>query len=272
MPGRPIKEFESYLVDGGASHVDHNQYVLCPASAFLKYTLEAKSAVDLCIRHFPKNNNQSYSKASQDSLEHLVSAMLPAVLGHFETYQRYLFAGIFDRSVHLTKFDVAGFFKKLEKVTSCSIDLTRLAAHRGLGAKSIGLLLADSVSGWHNPKTVNAIFDAFGLSFQLFSNDDSKRLLVLWQLRHSLVHTGGTITLADAQKVSALSSHGNRTIVFDKQFIFEVSRKLHLLIKNATNRIETAFIDRLLPTTTDEVRSEIKNFLLVHSSVSVWLR
>ncbi|MDU8925888.1 hypothetical protein RXV86_00660 [Alisedimentitalea sp. MJ-SS2] len=159
MAGRKVKEFEEYLVGGGEAQVDHDQYIDCPASAFLRYCIEAKDAVDLCARHFPKKKSDGeYSKASQDSLEHIVIAMLPAIMGHFETYQRYLFAGVFDRTVFLEKFEVSAFFKRLAKETNIEIDHLRLAAHRSGGASSVGLILADCMNGWHAPERVNEFF------------------------------------------------------------------------------------------------------------------
>ncbi|KIC27572.1 hypothetical protein [Leisingera sp. ANG-M6] len=271
MSGRKIKEFEEYLVDGGTSHIDLADYLHSPASAFLKYTIEAKSAVDLCTRHFPKKADGSYSKASLDSLEHIVSAMLPALMGHFETYQRYLFAGLFDYSIFIGGFDVSAFLKRLSKETNIEIDLSRLAAHRGIGAKSIGVLLADSMTGWHDPARVNSYFDAFGIKRQFFSNKDCKRLAVLWQLRHSISHTGGTLTLADAQKVEALKAKGNANIVFEKNFVFEVARKLHPLVQEATHRLRDGVLPRLIPETPEEEKMRIEEFFKVHSSVAVWL-
>ena len=246
-------------------------YTDSPATAFLKYTVEAKSAVDLCSRHFPKLTNGHYNKASKDSLEHIVKAMLPALMGHFETYQRFLFAGVFDRSTLIGGFDVNSFFKKLEKETNIKLDLSRLAAHRGIGASSIGLLLADAMNGWHFPEKVNSYFDAFGIKTQLFSHDDCKRLRVLWQLRHSIAHTAGTLTLADAQKVSALNGLGDTNIVFENNFIFEVSRKLHPIVKSATERLGEALSSRILPDAPPHDVAALKKLFEVKSSIAVWL-
>lgn len=91
--GRPRKEFHDYITDGGGRHVLHQDYVNSPATAFLRYTVEAKDAVNHCQQHFRKNNDGSFSKDALDSLQHILSAFLPAIMGHFETYQRYLFAG-----------------------------------------------------------------------------------------------------------------------------------------------------------------------------------
>jgi hypothetical protein len=272
MPGRPTKEFHDYLTKATSSHVSHSDYLVSPAWAFLKYLIEAKSAIDLCIRKFPKNQDGRYTKNSLDSLQHLIVAVLPAIMGHFETYERYLFAGIFDLSVYLSGFKVENFFKKLSTVTNVSIDLIRLSAHRALGASSIGSLLADSLSGWHDPVRVIGFFKAFDLKYTLFSNDDCGRLIVLWQLRHSIVHTGGTLTLPDAQKVLGLKSHGGNQVAFENNFIFEVARKLHPIIKNATGGIGSKFKQGMLQNLDQATLDRINEFFDVKSSVPVWLK
>ena len=270
--GRPSKEFHQYLIGSRASHISHDEYNMSPATAFLRYCVEAKSAIDLCIRHFPKNQNDEYTKDSSDSLQHLVIASLPTIMGHFETYQRALFAGMFDMSVYWQKFDVEKFFKDLAKESTVSIDLVRLSAYRGIGSKSIGTLLADSITGWHDPKKANGYFSAFGLKFTAFGNDEIEKLRVLWQLRHSIVHTGGTLTLSDAQKVLNLSAHAGKQIAFENNFMFEVARKLHPIVKQTTTGLGKAFKQRLLPTTSEAEKEKINRFFEVKSSVSSWLR
>jgi hypothetical protein len=125
MTGRPQKEFHEYLTTPSATHIGHEDYLAAPATAFLKYTVEAKCAVDLCIRQFPKKNNGNYTKDAADSLQYLVSAMVPSLMGHYETFQRYLFAGMFDRSVYLQSFDTEDFLKNFpsnQKYRSISSD------------------------------------------------------------------------------------------------------------------------------------------------------
>lgn len=270
--GKPKKEFQEYISNPTNAHVGHEDYLSSPGTAFLKYTVEAKSAVDLCTRKFPTKGNGDYQKDALDSLQHIVSALLPAIMGHFETYQRYLFAGMFDASAYLEKFDIDSFFKKISKTTEIIIDPVRLSAHRGLGAESVGLVMADCLNGWHNPDRVNQYFDAYGLKRQLFSSDDCARLKVLWQLRHSIVHTGGTLTLPDSQKVSELTQHGNRKVVFENNFIYEVSRKLHPLVIRSTEGIGTPFKARLKPGTPVEATKKVTDLFSVTSSVSAWLR
>lgn len=272
MAGRPVKEFEEYLTDGLACHVGHDEYVAAPAIAFLRYLVEAKSAIDLCVRHLPKKGNGDFTQASEDTIQYLVVSALPGVMGHFETYQRYLFAGMFDLSVHLEKFDIGDFFKSLGKETSIDLDWGRLAAHRASGAGSVGALLADSMSGWHSPEKVNKYFGCFRLKFEPFGNTERARLETLWQLRHSIVHTGGTLTLADAQKVKTLEGLGDRRIAFEKNFVFEVARKLHPLIKTSTEGLGQVFKQRLVTSIAEGEKQKIDKFFEVKSSVPVWLK
>lgn len=272
MPaGRPSKEFEQYLCDATAAHVSNDDYLLSPASTFLKYTIEAKSAIDLCIRKFPKNQNGDYSSDSLDSLQHLEAAILPSIMGHFETYQKSLFAGMFDLTVYKSNFKIDPFIKKLNE-GNVIIDVGRLSAYRNIGASSVGSIVADSLNGWHSPEAVNKHFGAFGLNFQFYSNDIVSKLKVLWQLRHSIVHTGGTLTLPDAQKVEQLKSYGNKNIAFEKNFIFEVCRKFHPIVKSSTTGMGRVFKQNLLPDLPPEVIQRIDKFFEVKSSISTWLR
>lgn len=270
--GRKYQEFQEYLTDGGGSHVDHDAYASSPASAFLKYTIEAKTAVDLCMRHLPKNKQKSLTAASQDTLEHLVAAFLPAIMGHFETYQRYLFAGVFDYSVYLEKFDVSDFLKRLKKECDFNIDPNRVSAYRNIGASSVGLILSDSLNGWHSPEKVNKYFQCFGVKKQLFGNTEINRIKVLWQLRHSLVHTGGTLSIADSQKIEGLKKFGGKNIVFSNNFIFEVSRKMHPIILQATNNVKERFSGQLIKSVTKADNAKLDQFFEVKSSVAVWLK
>ena len=269
--GRPRKEFEQYLCEPQGTPISNEEYLKSPATTFLKYVVEAKSSIDLCIRKFPKNQDGNFSSDSLDSLQHLQSAILPAIMGHFETFQKSLFSGMFDMTVYRNNFKLDAFIKKLND-SNVIIDITRLSAYRNIGTSSVGSIISDALSGWHNPETVNKHFGAYGMNYQFFSNDDIKKLKVLWQLRHSIVHTGGTLTLPDAQKVEQLKNFGNKNIVFENNFIYEVCRKLHPIVKKSTSGIGTAFKGNLLPDLSNDINSSIDKFFEVKSSINVWLR
>lgn len=268
---RPVKEFHNYLIKDTERHVTHDDYIESPATAFLRYTLEAKDATNYCISHFNTKNDGSLYSDAKDSLQHILTAFLPAIMGHFETYQRYLFAGVFENSTLLDDFDPNYFMQKVKKKHKVEIDPKQLLAYRGQGA-SVGVLLADNMPGWHDPNRVNQYFKAFGFKTCFFSSDQCDRLETLWQLRHSIVHTGGTITRSDAQKVEELKQYGDKPIVFDDNFIFEVSRKMHPLVEDSTGRIEDCFRDRMASNLDNDVEERIDRLFEVKSSVHVWLK
>lgn len=272
MSGRPKKEFHQYLLsDASNAHISLEEYMQSPATAFLRYSVQAKDAVNNCLKNFTKNADGSLNKPGLASLQHILSAMLPPLMGHFETFQRHLFSGIFELSPHIKKFDVRHFFKALDKETSVQIDPIKLSAYRGFNA-TVGIVIADSLQSWHDPEKVNKYFSAFRLENQFYANDDCKRLKVLWQLRHSIVHTGGSITLSDAQKIDELVPFGDKPIILEKNFILEVSRKLHPLVRDATRRIEESFRERLSANVSDAEQNRITQLFLVKSSTPVWLK
>ena len=268
---KPFKEFEAYLVDPTDAQVSHEDYFYSPGTAFLGYTLEARDALNHCTKHFKTKIDGNFTKAASESLEHLGTSLLPTIMGHFETFQKCLFAGSFDKSIYLKDFDVDAVCRKLGGQKDLSIDPSRLAAHRLSGVTSIGMLLADSLGGWHSPDAVNQHFKNLYMKPQLFSNDDIERINVLWQLRHSIVHTGGTLTAADAQKVKRLRNVGARNIAFSSGFISEVSRKFHAIIFQCVQRAKKDFFTR---TKLDLEPAEIKQlnaFFKVDSKTKVWL-
>jgi hypothetical protein len=270
MPGQ-TREFQDYLIKPTQRSISHKHYMRSPAIAFLKYAVDAKDAVNCCLNKFEKNANGSFNKNALISLQHITAAMVPALMGHFETYQRYLFAGMFEHSSLLKDFNVEAFFKELKKRSNIEIDPIRLAAYRGYRA-SAGIILADTLEGWHNPNNVNDYFNAYKLDQQLYSNQNRERLEILWQLRHSIVHTGGTITLPDAQKLKKLHKYGNKAVAFDNQIILAIARKLHTLVRDATGRMKQGFENHLVSDFEPERRASLDKLFKVDSSMAVWLR
>lgn len=264
--GRPPKEFHEYLTKskGTLPRVSLAEYVDSPATAFLRYCVQAHYSVLYCIKYFPSTD------VGAGRLEHISSGLLPAIMGHFETYQKYLFSGVFEHSNLLKKFDVREFFKRLEHDFRLEIDPVRLAAYRGFGATS-GIVLADNLSGWHDPERVNEYFDLL-LNATPFDETSSRRIRVLWQLRHSIVHTGGSITLPDAQKVEDLTPFADQLIVFEKNFISEVCRKFHPMVSQATKSVQKAFFGQMIDNPMDTAKKRLDTLFLVKSPINAWLQ
>lgn len=71
-----------------------------------------------------------------------------------------------------------------------------------------------------------------------FSNNEIEDLGTLWQLRHSIVHTGDWLTIPDSQKVSALIEFGGHPFFMEATFIEAVDRRLHSIVKKSIQRLD----------------------------------
>ena len=278
------KNFEDYITEVEHKTVTLNEYAKTPAVAFLKYVVSAKDAANQCQNKFKTSaRSRTYTRDALDSIYIINAGLLAAIMGNFETFQKYLFAGMFEYSIYLKKFDVERFLKSLktavkaEKSTKFEIDFVRIGAYRDT-AVPVGLILANQLSNWQSPTIVNNFFRAFGLEneshrqIDIYSNDDKERLAVLWQMRHSIVHTASTITLPDAQKVPALNSFGGKVISLERQFIYEVARKFHPIVKSATENMKSVYVHNLKATAPVDITAKVNELFKVSSTCNIWLR
>jgi hypothetical protein len=263
---RPHKKYHEYLEDDADSSVASlDEYAKSPATVFLKYVVDAKDAVTKCSIKFNGKQGGSYNKDSLNSLRLLTAATLPAVMGHFETYQKLLFAGTFEATRFTKDFDMDRFHNELKKMGEIEIKVNRIGAYRGQPAP-MGQIIADSLGGWHNPEKVNSHMKLLVKNVNFFSGKEMEELRVLWQLRHSIVHTGGWLTLPDAQKVGDLKSYGNKPVIFDSNVIVvAVHKKMHSLVKDATHRLENGFKSLLQGNLSPEAEEEIRLLFQVDS-------
>lgn len=266
-----LKALESYLVDASAHRTSMAAYAERPATAFLRYLCDAYDAFVHCMNKFTKKSDGTYNKDSEDSLRHIACAVLGTAMGHFETYQKAVFAGLVERSASLPAFDVDRFLKSLDqRGGDFQISPSRLLAFRTLSAP-VGLVIADSLGGWHNPPRVISYIKAMGLKQDMYSNSEVDDLNVLWQLRHSIVHTGAWLTIPDANKVKRLAAFRDKPIVFNPAFISAFSRRLHKIVKKANGRLLADCIASLGVSGDPAVVRAISNFLDVKSPKSTWL-
>lgn len=278
------RNFEDYIIEVAHNSITLDDYAKMPATSFLKYLVSAKDAANQCLLKFKSSSRaRTYTQDALDSIYMINAGLLASIMGNFETYQKYLFAGMFEYSIYLNKFNVEKFLKtlktavKAEKSTKFEIDFVRIGAYRDVNVP-IGLILADQLSNWQSPTVVNGFFHAFGLEnaahhpVDIYSNANKDKLAVLWQMRHSIVHTASTITLPDAQKVISLNSFGGKVISLDRQFINEVARKLHPIIKEATDNMKSIYVHNLKPGTSAEILTKVNDLFKVSSSCSAWLR
>lgn len=280
----PARNFEDYIIEAEHKPITLEDYAKSPATAFLRYVVSAKDAANQCLLKFKTTaRSRTYTRDALDSIHLINAGLLAAIMGNFETYQKYLFANMFECSIYLNHFELQKFLKglkesvKAEKSTKFEIDFTRIAGYRD-SKVSVGLVLADQLSNWQSPLIVNSFFKSYGLAdvhghkLEFYSNADKEKLSVLWQMRHSIVHTASTITLPDSEKVTSLNRFGGKVISLDTQFIYEVARKLHPIIKSATKNMKDVYIHNLSATTPADVLTKISDIFKVSSTCNAWLR
>ncbi len=270
MPTRP-KDLVDYIEDAPTSWASSlEDYHKTPAIAFLNECVQSTDAIGLCRRRFKRKNDGNLAKNSQDSLYRLGGAAFSSMMSHFEMYQRFLFAGMLEASRFDPNFRLAECVKYLERDSNMALNIERLLAYRGRPAP-IGQLIADSVGSWHNPERVISHFKALVPDYVFFSGKESTLLRTLWQLRHSIVHTGGWLTHADAQKVLSLVLVGDRPILLDERFVEAVARRLHGIIKRSTSGIGAKFETKLAPAILAADRAAVITLFTVRSPRPAWL-
>lgn len=280
----PARNFEDYIIEAEHKPITLEDYTNSPATAFLRYVVGAKDAANQCLLKFKTTARaRIYTRDALDSIHLINAGLLAAIMGNFETYQKYLFANMFEYSIYLNRFDITRFLKglkesvKAEKSTKFEVDFTRIAGYRD-SKVSVGLVLADQLSNWQSPSIVNSFFKSYGLAdvhghkLEFYSNADKEKLSVLWQMRHSIVHTASTITLPDSQKVYSLSRFGGKVISLDNQFINEVARKMHPIIKSATENMRNVYVHNLTAGTPADILAKINDVFKVTSTCNAWLR
>lgn len=242
-PGPKPKKPEEYLEAGAANAITLQAYLQSPGSSFLSQLVEAKNTFDYCQRQFPKyKNSTQLTDEAKDNLRQVTGPLFASIMGHFETFQKCLFAGTLEVTRLVQNWDSEKGLKQLGDRFDPSP--SRMLAYRGLGAQ-VGIVFADSLPGWHYPEGVSRYFKAFDDTVDIFSSDEKANLNVLWQLRHTLVHTGGWLTLPDAQKVGRLQGHGNQSIRFNENFMLALTKLFHRLIRGSVGRLEGKLRPRL---------------------------
>ena len=96
----PEKNFEDYIIEAEQKAVTLGDYAKSPAVAFLKYVVSAKDAANQCLNKFKTTaRSRTYTRDALDSIYIINAGLLASIMGNFETFQKYLFAGMFEYSI-----------------------------------------------------------------------------------------------------------------------------------------------------------------------------
>ena len=200
-----------------------------PATTFLREVVDVCDAIHHCKRTFTRKKNSEFTKDSSDSFQRITTSGFALLMSHFETYQKAQYAEILNARFLFDLPDELELARRLEK-EGCIVTLPRVLA-AGEDSGETGRIIADALPGWHNPDRVNRYFHTLFPDLNLFSNDLVREFNVLWQLRHSIVHTGGAVSREDAIKVPSLRHYGERKLVFGEEFMPAIGRRFHIVIQ-----------------------------------------
>lgn len=207
-----------------------------PAGVFLREIIAICDSVTHCTRHFARKKDGSFTKDSADSYQAILTSSFAVVMSHFEIFQRQQFAGLINNLDFIRTVDDANLAKGLEKF-GCELSIVRLLAGRG-DPREPGHIIADALNGWHDPAKVNSLFSLIFRDITLYSNEFCREISLMWQLRHSIVHTGGVITREDCFKHPQLHGYQDRRLRFDEGFIAAVARRFHIIIQKSLDPIK----------------------------------
>jgi hypothetical protein len=253
------KDRLSYLINSIQTHnLDEptwNDSIKSPAVYFLTQVVNLNKSLRYCMGQFP-SKDKSVSRIGYKSIDKLTpegqkviyrlsAATFVAMMGHFEIYQRSFISGLFDATRFIRSLNIDSAMKKiLADSKDNGIRVIDFAAYRGQPAY-VGRLLTDYLSGWHDPQRVNTIVKAMLEKIDFYSGKDIEYLNCLWQIRHSIAHTGGWLTLPDAQKVPQLNNMGDRPISFDHNFIRQIHEEFHSIVKSSVGRTAASFRNKI---------------------------
>lgn len=266
------KELTSYL----ARSVDATERESSdepPGTTFLREVVDLCDAIHHCKRWFARKQNGDFTKDSADSFERIVTATFALLMSHFETFQKHQFARLVDASFMFEGPDVPELARRLEK-EGCTISLQRVLVGAGEFGE-VGEIVADALPGWHRAERVNSYFRTIFQDFSLYSNHVARELNILWQLRHSVVHTGGVIIRADAIKVEGLKSYGNRRLVFGEEFMSAIGRRFHIMVEVVLQPLRQKVVDVYTPLedeSDEDTRGLIHSLVGFSSSRNSWFR
>ena len=169
-------------------------------------------------------------------------------------------------------FDAQAFIERLKKIQGIQLDPLRITAYRGQPAQ-VGMILADSLHLWHSPFQVSEAFRSITNGAHFYTSAQIEQISLLWQVRHSIVHTGSTLTLPDAEKHHLLRPFAGKSFVFKANFIGVLAQKMHSFLKESVGRFSRDYKNDLIENLDKKVASEINTLFLVTSKMKgTWLQ
>lgn len=257
-----------YLTNPVVDRVTYEHFLATPFYAFLRQAVHLTDAFNSCVRHFQKKRiTKEYTKDSIHSMQEIASPLVVSIMSNLELFQRSVYARLFDLSSHIPDLGTEAL---LEKLKAYDVGIRHIIGYRGASAAA-GNIIADALGSWHDPGKVNQHFEALLNIPGFYPDDVMAELAVLWQMRHSIVHTGGTLTVPDSQKIPALVAHGGKPVIFRHQFLEAIVRRLHKILKRVHDGFYPKVTGRFKAGYAGQVKKNIDTLFRLDSPRKSWL-
>lgn len=261
-----------YLDQPVRDRVTFSDFAEKPFTAFLTQAVHLTDSFNSCIRHFqrkPKRRTE-FTKDSVHSMHEIAPLILASLMSNLELFQRSLFARLIDLTQEIPDYSVSELEKKLRD-NRLNFSIGSLLGYRGTAAAA-GQIICSALSGWQNPRKVNEYSQMFFNIDKMYSEDICKKLCILWQLRHCIVHTGGTITTPDSQKLESLKLYGGRAAVFRHQFVRATVIDFHRILKEVRDDYCIRVRGRFGDAYRGDLKCRLDNLFSLDSPRKSWLK
>lgn len=197
------------------------------------------------------------SRAAQntESMQIWLCSLYSYAMGQFELYIRRQFTEILNTSIFFNSYDSASIAERLRKA-GCAPTIESILVDSS-NEWEPGWLISEAMPGWHDPEKVNQYFRVLFPDFCLYSNEQSERIRLMWQIRHSIVHTGGLITRFDARKHRLLHRFGDKKLYLSVTSIDSLAHWLNEIIIDSTARLKTKVMEHYITSGEEETDSAI---------------
>ncbi len=258
-----------YLTEPVADRVNYQDFIEQPFYAFLRQAVHISDAFNECLRHFPKKINDEYTKDALHSMQEIASPLLASLMSNIELFQRCLYAKLFDLTYFIPDFKPKNLAQAL-KNAEVEVGVLHLVSYRG-NPTAAGGIIADAMTGWHDPLRVNGYFKVLLNIEPFYPEDVVQEISILWQMRHSIVHTGGTFTVPDAQKLEALNGLGGKAVVLRPLAINSLVIRFHKILCQVHQGFYPKVKSRFKTGYEGDVKKQIDELFHLDSPRKAWL-
>jgi len=236
-------------------NIDINELIDTQNSTWEAQYTDKSHATEFLEKLFQIRDTASKTVQDTVSMQIWLSSLYSYTMGQFELYIRRQFTEVLNTSIFFQSYDSTIIAERLRKV-GCAPTIESILVDSS-NEWEPGWLISEALPGWHDPEKINQYFRVLFPDFCLYSNEQSERIRVMWQIRHSIVHTGGLVTRFDARKHRLLHRLGDKKLHLSDTSIDSLTFWLNEIVVDSTERLKTKLIEHYVKTDEEETDNEL---------------